>query len=86
MNEKIKKSFKELIYIKNALEKYFKDINKDEINKISNIIEKITNGTVSNYKQLNEDIDSISGDLKDKADKVYEVQKLKIFHIFFFKI
>ena len=79
LNKDIEKNLNDLKYIKDALGKYHKDINRKEISQINDVIKQIDNGNIKIYNSFKLEIGELL-DLKKKAEKVNEYENLKIFN------
>ena len=84
LNEEINNDLKELKFIQDNLEKYHKEIHKKEIEDIKNIVKQINKGEVKIYEDRKLEITMLLR-LKEKAKKVNEYKKLKLFNVFYSK-
>ena len=81
--EDMENALQKLSDYKSKLELYHKETKKDEISDMEKKIEMIIKGTYNSYYHNRFDIKSLLEGLKDTIDKINDINKSKIFKIFF---
>ena len=81
--EDMENALQKLSDYKSKLELYHQETKKDEISDMEKKIEMIIKGTYNSYYHNRFDIKSLLEGLKDTIDKINDINKSKIFKIFF---
>ena len=81
--KEMKETLDKLSNYKDSLEQYHSTIKKEEISKISTIIETINKDTYKNFKQRKTDIQDLFDESLDIVTKVDEVKKSTLFKVFY---